>query len=135
MRGCGAYRVGEEIDRGPRGRRSTRSLRAVETYDGVEVEGSTLLEFGDLAEGEPEMVTQLTAWDSCVDGEFAAESSGETLPELPGMVVEEDSARVVVGLRVKARARRGRAPPLRRGLPPVSAPAGRARRRTRRLRA
>jgi hypothetical protein len=31
----------------------------------------------------------------------------------------------------KARARRGRAPPLRRGLPPVCAPAGRARRRAR----
>lgn len=47
------------------------------------------------------MVAQLTAWDSCVDGEFAAESGGETLPELPGMVVEEHGARVVVGLRIK----------------------------------
>ncbi len=35
----------------------------------------------------------------------------------------------------KARARRGRAPPRRRGLPPVSAPAGRARRRNQRQRA
>ena len=36
---------------------------------------------------------------------------------------------------IKARARRGRAPPLRRGLPPVCAPAGRARRRAACMRA
>lgn len=36
---------------------------------------------------------------------------------------------------IKARARRGRAPPRRRGLPPVFAPAGRARRRAACMRA
>lgn len=47
------------------------------------------------------MVAQLTAWDARVDCEFAAESGGETLPELPGMVVEEHGARVVVSLRIE----------------------------------
>jgi hypothetical protein len=42
--------------------------------------------------------------ESGAGGDLAAEPGGEALPQLTGVVVEQDRARVVVGARVESRA-------------------------------
>ncbi len=100
---CGGLEcVREEADGGPGGRRRPGPLRAVEPYDGMEVQGTTLLELGDLAVRNAKVVGQFPARQAGAGGEFAAESRGEALPELTGVVVEQHSARVVVTLRIES---------------------------------
>lgn len=82
MRGSGTYRIREQVDGGPGGRRCPGTLGAVEAYDCMEVEGPALLELGDLAVRDTQVVTEFPAGQAAAGSEFAAEPGGEALPEL-----------------------------------------------------
>lgn len=54
----GFYGVGEQLGRGPGGRWGVASVGAVDADDRVEVDGSALLVFGDLGEGDAGVVAE-----------------------------------------------------------------------------
>lgn len=73
----------------------------------MEVDRAALLELGDLAVGQEQLIGQVALGESGAGGELAAKPSGEALPQLPGVVVEEDGSRVVVRGRVQGRTEGG----------------------------
>src|SRR5690606_33118835 len=72
-----------------------------------EVQGTPLLELRDLAVREADVIGEFPAGKAAAGGEFAAEPGGEALPELPGVVVEQHRARIVVRRRVEGSAQFG----------------------------
>lgn len=65
------------------------------------MDGPALLELGDLAVGDPCGFLEFALGEAGAGGDLAAEAVGEALPEVPGVVVEEDRPGVVVGVGVE----------------------------------
>ncbi|CAM5249382.1 hypothetical protein STANM309S_05338 [Streptomyces tanashiensis] len=105
--GGGTDGVGEALGGGPRRRWRVRTVRAVDADGGVEMNGTPLLELGDLPVRDPGDRLQLPLREAGRGGDLPAEAVREPLPELPGVVVEEDGGGVVVRVGVERRAEGG----------------------------
>lgn len=101
MAGGIADRVGEQVDSRPGRGLGVGPVWAIDPYDGMEVQGAALLEFGDLPVRDACVVGEFAAGKSGAGGDLAAQASGEALPQVACVVVEEDGARVVVRRRVE----------------------------------
>lgn len=73
------------------------------------MDGAALLELGDLAVGDPGDLLQFPLRQPGAGSDLTAQPGREALPELPGVVVEEDGSGVVVGGRVEGGTELGRA--------------------------
>jgi hypothetical protein len=74
---------------------------AVKPDDGVEVDDAAPLILGNLGVGQPGLGGERLAGESGPAGQRAAERDGEPAPQLGGVGVEQDGARVVVALRAQ----------------------------------
>ena len=78
------------------------SVRAVQAYDGVEVDQPAALVFGDLGERQPTMLRPVAGTDTQTGGQGAAQVGGEPRPQRARVGLPQHRADVVVGLRVKS---------------------------------
>jgi hypothetical protein len=99
--GGGFDGVGEEFGCGPCGWWGVASAGAVDADDCVEVDGSALLVFGDLGEGDAGVVAEAALAQACALGDLAAEVDREAPPEVTCVGVPEDGGFVVVGVGVE----------------------------------
>jgi len=90
--------VGQQAQGGPGGRRGRRPGGAVEADDGVEVDDAAPLVLGDLGVGETSLGGERLAGQPGAAGQGPAERDGEPAPQLGGVRVEQDRARVVVAV-------------------------------------
>ena len=75
--------------------------RAVEPDDGVEVDDATMLVFGDLGVGDPELRGEGLAGEPGLAGQLPAQGDGEATPQFRGAGVEQHRPGVVVAARAQ----------------------------------
>jgi hypothetical protein len=64
--------IGEQFGSGSGRDRGVAAFGTVDTYDGVEVDGSALAVLGDLGEGDPGVPAERAQWESGPCGDLAA---------------------------------------------------------------
>ncbi len=99
--GGGFDGVGEELRGGPCRGWGVGAVVAVESDDGVEVDGAASLVLGDLGEGDAGVLAEGALGESGALGDLAAEVDGEAPPQSPGVGVPEHRGFVVVGVGVE----------------------------------
>ncbi|GAA2112011.1 hypothetical protein GCM10009802_09920 [Streptomyces synnematoformans] len=92
--------VGQQLGRCPVRGSGVAAGRAVEAYDGMEVDGAALLVLGDLGEGDAGVLREDALGESGAAGDLATEMDGEASPECARVGIPEDGGFVVVAVGV-----------------------------------